>query len=216
MVIEMNSDDVNPAKRRGRSETKRTAMLAAAETLFLADGYERASVDAIAALAGVSKRTIYDHFGDKEQLFTAVVASVTSNLMDALQVAVEEELPEGCDPGPSLLSFVRRVATVTFASSEYVLFRRLLAASGATRNRVMQSQDDPASLLAARIATFGHSGLLNVPKPRRATDHLVALTLHIAIDELEKEDATPAAIDDILIDGIGAFLRAYAPARTAE
>lgn len=213
MVITMNTEDASPARRRGRSEAKRTAMLSAAESLFLADGYERASVDAIAAAAGVSKRTIYDHFGDKENLFSAVVASVTSKVMDTLQVAIEEELPEGCDPGPSLLSFVRRVATVTFSSSEYVLFRRLLAASGPVRTSVMRSQDDPAILLATRMADFGRSGTLVVPNPRRATDHVVALTLHLAIDALETEDADPSAIDEILIDGIAAFLRAYAPAR---
>jgi TetR/AcrR family transcriptional repressor of mexJK operon len=216
MIREMNAADITPSRRRGRSEMKRAAILAAAETLFLTDGYERASVDAIAALADVSKRTIYDHFGDKEQLFSAAVTSVTSSVTDAIRVAIEEELPEGCDPAPSLLSFVRRVATVTLSSSEYVLFRRLLAASGSIRKSVMQSHDDPAVLLATRIAEFGRSGGLIVPNPRRATDHLVALTLHIAIDALETDTTTPTAIDDILVDGINTFLRAYAPALTSN
>ena len=42
--------------------------------LFLRDGYARTSVDAIAAEAGVSKRTIYNHYGDKESLFLSVVS----------------------------------------------------------------------------------------------------------------------------------------------
>lgn len=40
---------------------------------FLRNGYARASVDAIAAEAGVGKQTVYGHFGNKEDLFLAVV-----------------------------------------------------------------------------------------------------------------------------------------------
>ena len=50
-------------------ERKRDAIGRAALTLFASDGYERTSVDAIAAEAGVSKRTVYSHYGDKESLF---------------------------------------------------------------------------------------------------------------------------------------------------
>src|SRR3954464_12990630 len=52
---------------------KRTAIMRAATRIFIAAGYERASLDTVAAEAGVSKQTIYNHFGDKERLFVAVV-----------------------------------------------------------------------------------------------------------------------------------------------
>ena len=61
----MARSTVQTPGRRQRSESKQTAILDAAERLFVADGYELTSVDAIAAAAGVSKRTVYDHFGDK-------------------------------------------------------------------------------------------------------------------------------------------------------
>jgi len=48
---------------------KRTAILEAAKTLFTELGYDGASMDAIAARAGVSKLTVYSHFGDKQNLF---------------------------------------------------------------------------------------------------------------------------------------------------
>lgn len=41
---------------------------------FLARGYAAASMDRVAAAAGVSKATVYSHFGDKEGLFAALVA----------------------------------------------------------------------------------------------------------------------------------------------
>lgn len=52
---------------------KREQILAGAIALFREVGYERASVDAIAARAGVSKATIYNHFRDKQALFLATV-----------------------------------------------------------------------------------------------------------------------------------------------
>jgi TetR/AcrR family transcriptional repressor of mexJK operon len=205
----MTNDDAPQPVRRGRSEVKRAAILSAAWALFLADGYEGASVDAIAARADVSKRTVYDHFGGKEHLFSAVMAAVSSSLLESLRSATDEELPDGCDPGPSLLAFVRRIATVTFSSSEYVLFRRLLAAAGPLQPSLMQHQDDPAELLVDRMTSFGETEVLHVPNPRRATDHFVALTFLVAIDALDRQQ-DPLTIDELLIDGVNAFLRAYA------
>ena len=54
-------------------QRKHDAIAAAALVLFARDGYERTSVDAIAAEAGVSKRTVYSHYGDKENLFLLVL-----------------------------------------------------------------------------------------------------------------------------------------------
>ncbi|MFF0264136.1 TetR/AcrR family transcriptional regulator [Kribbella sp. NPDC004536] len=71
----MSSSGVGPGRPpvRQKSPAKRAAIVAAATKLFLDQGYERTSVDAIAAEAGVGKQTVYGHFGDKEQLFLAVV-----------------------------------------------------------------------------------------------------------------------------------------------
>ena len=56
-----------------RSAQKRTAILDAATTAFLQNGYVGTSMDDVATRAGVSKPTVYSHFADKGELFTAVV-----------------------------------------------------------------------------------------------------------------------------------------------
>src|SRR6202023_2903248 len=53
---------------------KATLVLRAARRAFLASGFGVVSMDAIAREAGVSKATVYAHFGSKEELFGAVVA----------------------------------------------------------------------------------------------------------------------------------------------
>jgi AcrR family transcriptional regulator len=55
---------------------KAAIILRAARRAFLANGFGAVSMDSIAREAGVSKATIYAHFGSKEELFGAVVADV--------------------------------------------------------------------------------------------------------------------------------------------
>ncbi len=67
---------------QGRSARKRRAILDAATTVFLRNGYLGTSMDEIAALAGVSKQTVYKHFADKERLFVEIVRSTVDVVSD--------------------------------------------------------------------------------------------------------------------------------------
>ncbi len=69
--------DQNVTSRRGRpkSEEKRQSISEAAAHLFLTEGFDRCSMDSIAAAAGVSKQTVYSHFANKEELFKSCIAS---------------------------------------------------------------------------------------------------------------------------------------------
>jgi len=60
-------------KRDQRAAATRRAILAAAETLFLRDGYARTSMKAIAAQAGISEKTMYLAFGTKATLLRQVI-----------------------------------------------------------------------------------------------------------------------------------------------
>ena len=69
-------DSVPASNRPGRpkSAEKSAAIRRAAGKLFLSEGFERTSMDAVASAAGVSKNTVYSHFASKEALFGAVIA----------------------------------------------------------------------------------------------------------------------------------------------
>lgn len=66
---------------------------ALAYELFVELGFSAASMDELAARAGVSKPVIYDLVGSKEELFAAVTEEVTSELSKALTLAVDVEDP---------------------------------------------------------------------------------------------------------------------------
>lgn len=65
--------------KKSRSELKREAILEAARASFLEFGVANTSMDKVSALAGVSKRTVYNHFSSKEQLVVALLSCLWSN-----------------------------------------------------------------------------------------------------------------------------------------
>jgi TetR/AcrR family transcriptional repressor of mexJK operon len=59
--------------RRSKSEQKRQQILLSASDLFLNNSFGGVSMDQVAINAGVSKQTVYSHFGSKEELFSAII-----------------------------------------------------------------------------------------------------------------------------------------------
>ncbi|OIJ39494.1 TetR/AcrR family transcriptional regulator [Massilia timonae] len=73
------------------TDRKRSAILAAAAEQFRVHGYEAASMDAIAALAEVSKRTVYNHFASKEELFAETVMQMFESSAGELELGYRPE-----------------------------------------------------------------------------------------------------------------------------
>lgn len=79
-----NTDIVTERTDRPSSQRKIAKILAAARTEFFANGFAGASIEAIAALAEVSKVTIYSWFKTKENLFVEVVKSECRHMSESL------------------------------------------------------------------------------------------------------------------------------------
>lgn len=73
------------------TDRKRLAILKAAADQFRANGYEATSVDRIAAVAGVSKRTIYNHFPGKEELFAETMVQLFQSGADDPELAYRRD-----------------------------------------------------------------------------------------------------------------------------
>src|SRR5678815_821106 len=70
------SRSAGPRANDPRVVRSRAAVVDAARTLFLRKGYAGTTMEEIAAQAGLTKRTVYNNYGDKEALFREVVADV--------------------------------------------------------------------------------------------------------------------------------------------
>lgn len=109
-----------------RAEAKRQAIVKAARALFLREGFD-ASVDAIAAEAGVSKVTVYNHFGSKEALFVGVVKdSLDAPLDDTLAAAIEG-LGDSDDLREAMVAAARAWVAEVRANPDVLALRNVVA-----------------------------------------------------------------------------------------
>jgi TetR/AcrR family transcriptional regulator, mexJK operon transcriptional repressor len=198
-----------------RYPAKRAAIARAALALFVRDGYERTSVDAIAAEAGVSKRTVYSHYADKERLFLAVIEDTYSGLMDQVRDIADRELDRPGDARQKLTGFITSVARVISGSDERAALIRLIISEGPRFPALVsqwRGQRSVSSLLARTLASLPPGSGLAIDDPAQAADHLTALTLGqinnrslFGLARLDDKD-----LDALIQSGIALFLRAYA------
>jgi TetR/AcrR family transcriptional regulator, regulator of autoinduction and epiphytic fitness len=83
----------SPLSLSGRESIKREKILQGAMQEFLAKGYAAASMDRVAAAAGVSKATVYSHFNDKETLFKFLVEQMAQMRMRSILSRMNYDLP---------------------------------------------------------------------------------------------------------------------------
>lgn len=77
---------IRQAAGRPKSAAKRDAIIDAARRQFTREPFERVSLDAVAAEAGVSKVTIYSHFPNKEALFIAAIGAGCATVFDRVDL----------------------------------------------------------------------------------------------------------------------------------
>jgi TetR/AcrR family transcriptional repressor of mexJK operon len=204
---------------RDRPAQKRAAILAAARELFVRDGVERTSMDAVAARANVSKRTVYDYYGDKQGLLLGVIVDGGESLIASLRTALDRHLSDAADIRDietlerALAAFAVDVGVTIIASADYATVFTLVAEQ---RSQLAGLNDHPLAdapeeAIAERLAHFAERGLLDAPDPRLAADHFNALTTLLAYSN--QPDPARADLDQVrqtMIDGVHAFIRAYA------
>lgn len=104
---------------------KRDLIVAAAGKLFMESGFGATSMDAIAAEAGVSKRTVYSHFENKETLFGAIVGGMCAAMggPDATSLAVDRS------PEEVLKAYGRQIIRMMLNPEALAMFRVVLSES---------------------------------------------------------------------------------------
>ncbi len=101
-----------------RSEQKRDQILLAAKELFCEQGFPNTSMDEVAKLAGVSKQTVYSHFGCKDDLF---VASIESKCI--MHGVNDEMLADPSTPEITLAMFAKHFGEVITSPEAITVFK---------------------------------------------------------------------------------------------
>lgn len=144
---------------------KSDEVLGAARRIFLKRGFEAATVDEIAAEAGVSKATVYSNFHDKESLLAAMIDRVTSESATILAAVAKQRDDEG-----TVEARLRRMggALARGVLDPDILRLRRLAVSTATafpESSTLYWQRGPAaaiSMLETRLSAMVDRGELEI------------------------------------------------------
>src|SRR5258707_4162867 len=107
-----------------RFDVKRVSIVGGAKDVFLRHGFEGASMDGIAAAAGVSKMTVYRYFRSKEELFAGVIQDLCERIIDEDLERMLERRPE-----EALRGFARKMVEILFARDTIELHRIVIAES---------------------------------------------------------------------------------------
>ncbi|MDX3660333.1 TetR/AcrR family transcriptional regulator [Streptomyces sp. ID05-26A] len=205
-------------KPHGRPE-KRRAIMHAARKVFGRDGYSRAGVDAIAAEAGVSKRTIYNHFTDKEQLFLDVALEGAHEVTAEIGRIMDRHLRKIVDLEQDLIDFtLDRVAAMRTFPDHFALVRAIEAEASRIPPPILKAWIDAGPQtahlrLSPYLSTLADRGLLVLDDAERAAAHLTLLTI-TEVNHQTFYGAVPLPAEDVLAittSGVRAFLRAYGP-----
>lgn len=197
---------------RRSSDDLRQQILAAASELFLRDGYANTSIDAVIERVGGSKRAIYSHFGGKDDLFAAMLTSISEEVLRTIpegHEAVDE------DVRASLTRFASAVMRALMDPRTVALYR-LVIAEGVRMPELAQTflRSGPrraAAGLSQLLARHAAAGALTITHPAATAEHFIGmlrddtyLEVLLGVREPLSERAWKARVNravDLFLDG---------------
>ncbi|WP_308918304.1 TetR/AcrR family transcriptional regulator [Jannaschia sp. LMIT008] len=201
-------NDATPIKR-GR---KFDQVIEGARSVFLSDGYEGASVDAIAKAAGVSKATLYSYFPDKRLLFMEVARSECGAQIDE----AGEILDTGVPAPQALRNAALRITEFVLSDFGQAIFRMCVAESDRfpdlgreffrTGPEVFRGQ------LAAYVRHAADKGELSVDDVALAADQFIELchsTLFVERVFGIRDAYTRAELERVVDGAVDMFMARY-------
>ena len=204
---------VNEAAAGNRGKVGRDALLEAAAAIFFEQGYAATRIDDIIERAGGSKRNIYDQFGSKEGLFTAIVSDHAGRALATLSLG---------DPGPGglrpmLLAFGRQLIDISLSPALLGVYRIATTEYSRFPDLVRRFYDLGPGLasatLAKVLAAAEARGEIGPCDAQAAGDHFVGMirgNLHLQVllglraapTEVERTALVSSAVD-IFLTGLG-------------
>lgn len=198
-----------------RALAKRQAILDAAKRAFVRDGVGGASIDAIAMDAGVSRQTVYNQIGDKDQLFVAVVEDVTARSSASL-MRVLQSFPDKPDNlEQTLTDFAANLMGRCMCDIDGRALAALMEREAHRWPHLFSAwkeygpgKDWP--IIAAVFAKLGHDGYLDIDDASLTARHFMALiNADLPKDEGMCTRPTEAAVRKAAVAGVSTFLRAF-------
>ena len=165
------ADQATPKARRGGS---REAIVEAAQRLFLQRGFGSVSMDELAEAAGVARRTLYNQFARKEEIFREMLLKVSDQLEDAFPTGIETQ-----GDVEEVLRVVARVILDLHKNPEYLGFLRMVVADSRQFPWIAEEfaavMDPQTERLIRYFAHLNTVGILDCRDPRLAAHQFMGM-----------------------------------------
>lgn len=199
----------------------RSAAVDAARMLFLEKGYVGTTMEDIAAAAGLTKRTLYNNYPDKDALFTRIVGDVIA-FAEEFARALHDRFHTGVSAQNlrTVLDELAREMAQSIVRPEVIALRRLLV--GESRAFPALARDyferAPGAVIEALAREFEHLaklGVLRVANARTAASQFAYLIVGEPLDRAMLVGAPPskAHIAAAAREGVETFVARYAAPR---
>src|SRR5271166_6171727 len=171
MELRKKTNGMVPRVPRGGS---REAIVEAATRLFLEHGFGAVSMDELAVAAGVARRTLYNQFTSKEEIFREMLLRVSGQLEDAFPPGIETQ-----GNVEDVLGLVARMILELHRRPVYPGFLRMVVADSRQFPWIAEEfaavMDPQTERLARYLAHLTAMGVLNCRNPMLAAHQFMGV-----------------------------------------
>lgn len=200
------SGGLTPKTRRASS---RDAIVDAAQRLFLQRGFGAVSMDDLAEAAGVARRTLYNQFASKEEIFREMLLRVSGQLENAFPPGLETQ-----GDVEDVLRLVARMILELHKNPEYLGFLRMVVADSrqfpwiaAEFATVMDPQTERLLRYLAHLTTLG---ILDCRNPMLAAHQFMGMLNELSLwPWMMGREGLPVSAEDVVEETVRIFLQRY-------
>jgi TetR/AcrR family transcriptional regulator of autoinduction and epiphytic fitness len=187
----------------------REAIVAAAGRLFLGRGFGAVSMDELAEAAAVARRTLYNQFASKEEIFREMLARLSSQL--------EKAFPPGIETKGNVEDVLRLVGQQILQLHkypQYLGFLRMVAADSRQFPWIADAfaavMDPQTERLTGLFADLTADGILNCRNPLIAAHQFMGLLNEFSLwPWMMGREGVPVPDNDVVEEAIQMFLQHY-------
>jgi TetR/AcrR family transcriptional regulator of autoinduction and epiphytic fitness len=206
MAARKNVNKVLPSAGRGGS---REVIVAAATRLFLERGFGAVSMDELAAAAGVARRTLYNQFASKEDIFREMLQRVSGQLEHAFPPGIETQ-----GDVEAVLRLVARMILELHKNRDYLGFLRMVVADSRQFPWIAEEfaavMDPQTERLVRLLAHLTCMGVLNCRNPTLAAHQFMGALNDLSLwPWMMGRERIPVPDEELLEETIRMFLEHY-------
>ncbi len=206
MKNRMGSNEAVSQTRRGGS---REAIVEAAERLFLERGFGSVTMDELAGAAGVARRTLYNQFASKEEIFREMLLKVSRQLETAFPPGIETR-----GDVEDVLRLIARMILGLHKNPEYLGFLRMVVADSRQFPWIAEEfaavMEPQADRLVRYLAHVTAMGLLECRNPMLAAHQFMGMLNQLSLwPWMTGRERVAVPEEDIIEETIRMFLQHY-------